>query len=133
MKPQQRRNLIGGFVIALLAACSNGGGAIGPGADPDGGPRDESGVVTIRLTSTLRFEPSTVEIDPGTTVRWVNDVALFHTVTPNNASQPGVWQRRESTSSGEIFRHTFADSGQTYSYHCEPHLAQGMVGTLRVR
>jgi plastocyanin len=89
--------------------------------------------VEIRLTANLRFEPADVTIDPGTTVRWVNAANVFHTVTPDNSSQPGVWTRATTSTVGPVLTHTFNQSGQTYSYHCEPHLSAGMTGVIRVR
>ncbi|MGQ0561616.1 MAG: cupredoxin domain-containing protein [Gemmatimonadota bacterium] len=131
-----RRSHLTGTLLApcvlLLATCtSERTGSVEPdteGSDPGG-----SGTVVIRLTAGLQFQPATVEIEPGTTVRWVNDGAIFHTVTPDNRQQPGVWARRGLTAAGETFSHTFTTSGQTYSYHCEPHESLGMRGTVRVR
>jgi plastocyanin len=125
MKLTHMAGLVALLALALGSACSDDNGGTAPDPDPN--------VVTIRLTSILRFSPAEVEISPGTTVRWVNDAAIFHTVTPDNANQPGVWQRQTTSTAGEVFRHTFTQAGQTYTYHCEPHLAQGMVGTIRVR
>jgi plastocyanin len=127
MKMTHVRWLAGLLTTAMLASCSGSDGATAPQPDPD------PSVLTIRLTSNLTFSPAEVEIDAGTTVRWVNDTAIFHTVTPDDPNQPGVWERRTTTSAGEVFRHTFGETGQTYTYHCEPHLAQGMIGTVQVR
>lgn len=95
----------------------------------------QSGVVEIHLTAGSQFSPNTLTITPGTTVRWINDSATAHTVTPENASQPGVWTRRETSATGVVFEHTFTVSGQTYRYRCEPHsssFSSGMVGTITV-
>ncbi|CAN5525210.1 hypothetical protein BH24GEM3_BH24GEM3_01680 [soil metagenome] len=99
--------------------------------------RETSGgeVVEIRLTGTS-FDPADVTITPGTTVRWVNTDGIAHTVTPENASQTGVWQRQTTNTQGVVFSHTFAAAGQTYRYRCEPHSANfttGMVGVIRVQ
>lgn len=100
---------------------------------PEPAGPDPEGSVTIRVTAGLQFQPSNVTIAPGTTVRWVNDAAIFHTVTADSGSQPGVWSRRSLNTAGETFSHTFARSGETYTYHCEPHVNQGMRGTIRVQ
>ncbi|HUF26196.1 MAG TPA: plastocyanin/azurin family copper-binding protein [Gemmatimonadaceae bacterium] len=122
-----RRALAAPVLAAALVAslaCSGGG----PSQPPPG-----QQIVDIRLTSGLRFSSADVTIDPGTTIRWVNDGAIFHTVTPNDPNQAGVWNRTETTSAGVVLTHTFTTSGQTYAYHCEPHVSMGMTGVIRVR
>ncbi|HUF49358.1 MAG TPA: plastocyanin/azurin family copper-binding protein [Longimicrobiales bacterium] len=97
-------------------------------------PTDAGSVREIHLTSS-QFSPSTLTIAAGTRVRFVNDGAVFHTITPENANQAGVWTRRETTQRGTVFEHTFAVSGQTYRFRCEPHsssFTSGMVGTITV-
>lgn len=89
-------------------------------------------VVEIHLTTGLRFSPEDVTINPGTTVRWINDASVAHTVTPDNTSQPGVWSSVSTSSPGTVLEHTFTESGQQYGYHCQPHQAQGMTGVIRV-
>ena len=88
----------------------------------------ETGVVEITLTSGLRFEPSDVTISPGTTVRWVNGAAMFHTITPDGHSE---WERQELSSDGETFTHEFTGAG-TFEYFCEPHESSGMTGSITV-
>lgn len=107
-----------------LIACGGGNGSspTGPG----------TGVV-ITLTAGMRFSPNDVTVDPGTVVRWSSATSELHTITPDNPQQPGVWTRVESSSVGTVLTHTFNVSGQTYAYHCEPHLSAGMTGTIRVR
>ncbi len=98
--------------------------------------RTSSGnVVEIRLAGT-QFDPSDVTIAPGTTVRWINTESVFHTVTPENTSQAGVWQRATTNAPGVVLEHTFNVAGQTYRYRCEPHsvnFTTGMVGVIRVQ
>lgn len=111
--------------LALLLSC-NGNGT----APSNGNGTDE---VIITLTEANRFSPADVTIDPGTTVSWFNAAVVVHTVTPDNPEQPGVWTRTETSTVGTVLTHTFNVAGQTYTYHCEPHLAEGMTGIIRVR
>lgn len=96
----------------------------------DEGTGPLSGEVEITLNGT-RFSPSLVEITPGTKVRWVGD-GQTHSITPDDPDQPGVWQGVSLTQAGQTFEHTFTTPGETYEYHCIPHLANGMTGTIRV-
>jgi plastocyanin len=91
-------------------------------------------LVVITLSGTT-FVGGTVTIAPGTTVRWVNDSNTLHTITPENGSQAGVWQRRETSTTGTVFEHTFTEPNQVYRYRCEPHSSDfqnGMVGQITV-
>jgi plastocyanin len=97
-------------------------------------PAPPSQVVEIQLNGTS-FENGTITIAVGTTVRWINSDGQSHTVTPENASQAGVWQRQVTSSQGTVFEHTFTAANQTYRYRCEPHstnFTSGMVGVITV-
>lgn len=89
----------------------------------------DASVVEVRLTSSLTFDPASVTVEPGTTVRWINDANIFHTITPDGHSE---WSRAEVSSTGDTFSVTF-DSEGSFPYYCEPHLSQGMTGTVDVQ
>lgn len=108
-------------VAGFTAACESDSGT---GVNGNGG----DDVVEVRLTSDLTFSPAEVTIEPGMTVRWVNDADIFHTVTPDGHSE---WTNQEMSTAGETFEHTFSNEG-SYPYYCEPHLSQGMTGTITV-
>lgn len=82
--------------------------------------------VQINLTANLTFSPSDVTIEPGTTVTWINDVAMLHTVTPDGHDE---WSEATLSAAGATFSHTF-DSGGTFPYVCTLHA--GMTGVIRV-
>lgn len=83
---------------------------------------------TVDATADFTFNPSSLNIDAGTEVRWMNASAVLHTVTPDGHSE---WTRVELGDQGDIFVHAFTDPG-TYEYFCEPHVGQGMTGTIIV-
>jgi plastocyanin len=73
----------------------------------------------------LAFEPATIEVDAGTTVTWVNDDSLPHTVTARDDDfNSGVML------SGDVFEQTFETPG-TFDYFCAIH--PSMTGTVVVR
>ena len=85
-------------------------------------------VVTIDVTAGLTFDSDDVTVTPGTTVRWVNQADIRHTVTPDGHEE---WDEAELTTSGQVFEHTFESEGE-FPYFCVPHQAQGMTGIVRV-
>lgn len=85
-------------------------------------------VVEVHMTSDFRFSPADLTISPGTTVRWINDVAMLHTVSPNDHSE---WERAQVTQADELFHHRFETAGE-FPYYCEPHRTEGMVGSVAV-
>jgi plastocyanin len=84
----------------------------------------------VRMSGTS-FSPAALTITRGTTVRWIS-IDMPHTVTPDNPAQAGVWTGTGLLNAGETFEFTFNTPG-TYSYHCQPHRAAGMTGTIIVQ
>lgn len=85
--------------------------------------------VEIRLTGQNTFEPSNVTVSPGTTIRWINDSAVFHTITPDGHNQ---WARQEMEDEGQTFEQVLQNTGD-FDYFCEPHQGVGMTGTITVQ
>jgi plastocyanin len=75
-----------------------------------------------------------LEVPVGTTVRWVNEDAVFHTVTSTATLQPrrpsGLFDR-SLFRKGDTFQRTFDKAG-TFHFYCQPH-ADFMFGTVTVR
>ncbi|ABB57118.1 plastocyanin [Synechococcus elongatus] len=78
----------------------------------------------------LAFEPSTIEIQAGDTVQWVNNKLAPHNVVVEG--QPELSHKDLAFSPGETFEATFSEPG-TYTYYCEPHRGAGMVGKIVVQ
>ena len=106
--------------LALAAGCSDR-------SDTPMDPADD-GVPTVTIAN-FAFGPATITIDRGTTVRWRNGTATFHTVTPDGHSVFAEW---ETNSQGQTFEVRFDQPGR-YEYHCEPHRVLGMTGVIDVR
>jgi plastocyanin len=73
-----------------------------------------------------RFEPLTINVQPGTTVRWVNYGKHVHTVTAND----GRWDSGDLPPGG-TYSATFQQPG-TYYYYCRHHTQEKMQGTIVV-
>ncbi len=77
----------------------------------------------------LAFEPSTVTIKAGDTVKFVNNK-----LAPHNAVFDGHDELSHSDlafAPGESWEETFSEAG-SYDYYCEPHRGAGMVGKVIV-
>jgi plastocyanin len=105
-------------------------------AQSGGGP-----AATVGMTNTLEFDPDTVRVQVGETVRWTNSSIIVHTVTadPDEATKDESVRLPEAAApfdSGDMdpkatFQHTFEVPG-TYRYFCIPHEGTKMYGTVIV-
>ena len=78
----------------------------------------------------LAFEPSTVNISAGDTVKFVNNKLAPHNAVfegHDELSHPDL-----AFAPGESWEQTFAAAG-TYDFYCEPHRGAGMVGKVVVK
>lgn len=114
-------------LLALLAgaACSERQNDI---SDPAPDPAPAPGTVEVAL-SNFAFTAPGLTVDRGTTVRWRNTTATFHTVTPDGHTS---FQEFQTSTSGEMFDVRFDQPG-TYRYFCAPHRSLGMTGVIVVR
>jgi len=97
--------------------------------------------VAMKQGAKSRFDPDTITIAAGDTVKWTNTGFVTHSVTfdPSMAAKPGDVVLPAGVmpfDSGNIeedgtFSHTFTVKG-TYHYICKLHEAMGMVGTIIV-
>jgi plastocyanin len=118
MKTVIVRAAVAAFLVLGLAAPA-------AAVEPIHGPSGASGAVKVKIkdSGTRRFSPSSITIERGTKVKWVNKGTLTHTTTANN----GAWD--ETLSPGETFSRRFRRAG-TFSYHCSIH--PSMTGTITV-
>ena len=80
----------------------------------------------------LQFVPNTVTINPGDTVKWVNNKFAPHNVVFEGSSAEKLSHKQLVFKPGESFTTTF-DKPVTYSYFCQPHRSAGMVGKVIVQ
>lgn len=82
---------------------------------------------TITMGSSS-FSPASKTISVGTTITWVNNSGITHTVT----SDTGSVLNSGNIGNGGTYQHTFNTVG-TFPYHCVYHQAMGMTGTVVVQ
>lgn len=109
------------LVLVVLSACSEH-------SDEPTEPIDDGDVTEVVLNN-FAFSAPTVTIDRGTSVRWRNTTATFHTVTPDGHQ---AFVARQTNAAGQTFETRFDTPGR-YRYYCEPHRALGMTGEVIVR
>ena len=84
----------------------------------------------------LVFEPSTLTIKQGDTVKWVNNKAFPHNVVFDSKAPEAVQAHSHKSlaaAPAQEFVETFDDvEPGEYSYYCVPHRGAGMVGKLIV-
>lgn len=107
------RRLVAIFVAGLLIGVLILGGAVWINA-PRAAP--EAGSVTVSMKN-IAFAPPVLTIPRGTTVVWVNDDPVYHTVTSDARGGP---LDSPNVQTGEQWSFTFTADG-TYAYHCVPH------------
>lgn len=105
--------------LLFTAACSEHQDPMGPGGNGE--------VVEIEIRN-FEFSQPELRIEAGTTVRWRNTTANYHTVTPDGHS---AWTSWQTAGQGETFEVLFETPG-TYPYYCMPHRPLGMTGTIIV-
>jgi len=96
----------------------------------------------VGMTMNLRFDPETLEIRVGDTVKWTNSTPMIHTVTgdPSKVAKPKYAQLPDGAEpfdsgflkEGETYSKTFDTPGK-YVYACLPHQGAGMIGEIVVR
>lgn len=95
----------------------------------------------VEMTNALTYEPATITVKVGETVRWTNPSDVRHTVTAdktkaNDPSNVVLPEGAEPFNSGNIeaggsWSYTFEVAGR-YKYFCIPHEAAGMVAEVIV-
>jgi len=82
--------------------------------------------VTIKL---FQYQPGRIQVKAGTTVTWLNEDEIFHTVTAVAPEQKGGFDA-SLDGKGKSFSFTFSQPG-TYPYYCDRH--EHMRGEIEVR
>lgn len=112
--------------LALLPACSD---------DETSTPTTSSGgtstaAATVSVTGSNTFEPATVTVKVGQTVRWNWTGGSHDVISGTSCSPDGKFSSGPVQTSGS-FEHQF-DAAGTFDYYCTPHCDMGMVGKVIV-
>jgi plastocyanin len=83
--------------------------------------------VTIKL---FQYQPGRIQVKAGTTVTWLNEDEIFHTVTAVAREGKGGGFDAPLEGKGKSFSFTFSQPG-VYTYYCDRH--EHMRGEIEVR
>ncbi len=83
--------------------------------------------VTIKL---FQYQPGRIQVKAGTTVTWMNEDEIFHTVTAGEPEKKGGGFDASLDGKGKSFSFTFSQPG-IYTYYCDRH--EHMRGEIEVR
>jgi plastocyanin len=117
------RRLLGTLAATLVGGCATAAD------EPSTGSTAGAGVIEV-IALDNSFQPVTIEVVAGTTVRWANRGRNDHNVL----SVDGSWGApTEDFRPGDAYDFVFADSG-TFAYYCSIHGTKdaGMVGEILV-
>lgn len=114
--PQQR-----GMPETTAAAATRAEQPAPSGTASDSKAAGES--ITVRING-MRFEPASITVKPGTTVTWVHEGRMPHTI---NGNADGL--RSSTLYNGQAYSHTFKKDG-LYNYYCGIH--PSMTGSVVV-
>jgi plastocyanin len=79
--------------------------------------------ITVRISG-MRFDPARITVKPGTTVTWVHESPMPHTINGNAAGLASGTLYK-----GQTYSHTFEKDGM-FNYYCDIH--PSMTGSVVV-
>jgi plastocyanin len=101
------------FTVPLTLSRYFGGGGTTTAPAPSGAAAAPDGPQIV--VQNLAYGNTTLEVQRGTTVTWVNRDQVQHTVTSDNGNfDSGM------INGGASWSYTFTEAG-TFPYHCTPH------------
>jgi len=120
------------LVTLLLAACGPSAtppATTAPATQPPAVATQPQGAVSentveVKITG-FSFDPATITIKVGSTIKWINMDSAAHTVVSDDNSWTSARLKQ-----GDTYTHTFDQAG-TYPYHCGLH--SSMLATIIVQ
>jgi plastocyanin len=107
------------------------------GAPPQPAPTESHQSVALQsrpeskiIIKLFQYQPERIQATVGTTVTWLNEDEISHTVTAGEPGRNGGGFDASLDGKGKSFSFTFSQPG-TYTYYCERH--EHMRGEIEVR
>lgn len=120
-------------ILRRSALAAAAGALVLGGCGDDGATELVEGVVVDVDAIDNTFRPETVEVAPGTTVRWTNLGRNDHNVIPAEEGDEFLQVEVEEFEPGDEHEVRFTEPG-TYRYYCTLHgtANAGMIGAVEV-
>jgi plastocyanin len=80
------------------------------------------------MTGPFRFEPATIDANPGDTVTWTNTTSAQHTISPD---QDGAFPEKDPISPNETYSITVPANLGALPYHCNFHPMNGTINVVK--
>lgn len=117
-----------------LTACGDDDEDTGGTADTTDAPASDeaaAGGETVTI-KTFNFDPDPLTVPAGTTITFVNEDSINHSVTPGTRDAAGdEFEEGVMAGKGDEFELTLDEPG-TYDYFCKFHPGEGMTGQVVV-
>ncbi|MCK1604767.1 hypothetical protein IVB02_26025 [Bradyrhizobium sp. 166] len=90
----------------------------------------EAKTISISIVSapTFRFEPATVDANPGDTVTWTNTTTSDHTISPG---QDGAFPEKDPFEAKATYSITVPNKFGPIPYHCNFHPMNGTINVVK--
>ncbi|MDH5020746.1 plastocyanin/azurin family copper-binding protein [Halobacterium rubrum] len=116
---------------------TTGNGTAGNGTTTSGSEGDSGGgttkTVAVGPNNQNVFDPETVYVAPGDTVKWEWQGSVAHNVHATDVPEEAAWSAQTEVVSAPFeYSHTFEGPTGEYNYVCDPHASVGMEGTVVV-
>lgn len=121
-----RRHVLSAASLGAVALAGCTGGQTGGGQMTDDG---DGGTISMDNSA---YQPLEAAVSPGTTVTWVNEDGVGHTVTSTQFTDGAAsWEFDVQIAGGESASFTFDDAG-VYEFYCTVHGESTMCGAVLV-
>lgn len=115
------------FIIVSLSGCYKSD----YGTNPSGGSNSGTPGSNEVWLQNISFNPASITVNAGTTIKWTNKDNVTHTVTSGTPGAPDGIFDSGNLGNGGTFSFTFNTKG-TFQYYCKPHQSS-MRGTVIVQ
>lgn len=131
MRPTPNKRTLLLLVTAIaLAGCGGGAGDEADATPTTAAASEDASAVEVTI-DTFQFAPDPVEVEAGTTVRFVNEDPTTHTVTAGTRDAPEPDRFDERLAEDGTAEITFDEPGR-HPYFCAIHSGPGMTGEVVV-